>query len=60
MSGFKSSLITVLYININECRSYLSEEASIALSDEELASLYNQIEILSEVVVDHALTAQVS
>jgi hypothetical protein len=49
-----------VYININEYRSYLSEEASIALSDEELASLYNQIEILSEVLVDHALAVQVS
>lgn len=46
-------------LNINESRSYLSEEISAALTDEQIALILDQMQVLSEVMIDHALTAKI-
>ena len=47
-------------LNIEECRSFLSEAVSATLSDEALASLRDQIQTLSEVCIDYALKIKLS
>lgn len=45
-------------MNLDECRSYLNEGLSLKISDHELLQVRDQLQAISEVLVEHALNTQ--
>lgn len=43
-------------LNLEECRLYLDEVFSISMSDQELLRVRDQMQVIAEVLVEHALS----